>query len=186
MWPLGNSRVVALRVFLVAALAVLCAVALSPPASASPPRPKAQMACPPCAVVVGEVAGAAAIRAALLLAAGAGAAEAGHQLAKATDGKMRDRHYRVKGNVVAWGRYWRGVGRAFWQKYRTLRGVGARMRQKLGGPNFRNRLPKMVGGCFVGAVAGAFSGLPDTDAGHAAKRAKEGCIGGFVTKALLP
>jgi hypothetical protein len=60
------------------------------------------------------------------------------------------------------------------------------MRQKLGDPKFRDRLPKMVAGCVVGAIAGAMSGLPDTDPGRAAKKAKEGCVGGLVTKALLP
>jgi hypothetical protein len=130
------------------------------------------------------------VRTVIVVAAGAGAAETGRVLAEKTDGKARDKvrrgRYKPTQNALAWGRYYRGVGRYFWRKYGSLRGVGARMRQKLGDPRFRNRFPKMVSGCVVGAIAGAMSGLPDTDAGRAAKKAKEGCVGGLVTKALLP
>jgi hypothetical protein len=155
--------------------------------AAAPPKqqePVAHMSCPVCVEVGGAIALRVAIGyAARALAAGA-AAKVGVELAKQTEEVKRTRYRRTK-NFLAWGRYYRGTGRAYLRTYRSFSRVVRRMARKLGG-QFQPRLPGMLKGCLVGALASVAATAPHKSAEDAANKAKEGCIGGLVTKALLP
>jgi hypothetical protein len=173
-----------MRALTAAALALACVAGADADAAEARP-PQATAACVPVCVIAGEVVAGVAFRYGVALLAGAGAAKVGWDLARSDEHYFATHRFRVSRTGLARGLAYRRFGRAWLRSYRSVRGVGRRMREKLGYARFRRRMPDMIYGCTVGAIAAVASKLPDTDARHLGTAAKEGCVAGMVTQALV-